>query len=139
MDGISNNKNNYKRIHSTGRVVSLNNCAQTSNVLNQLYDLSLNLPNYGSFQEVKRDYQNKVNKLDISNIELCVKPSILIDERPDERELEIVVNSKDEEKKYSLVLKRGDKKEILDYLKNTSTPSEIEKVLQKASDEFLDY
>lgn len=136
MNRINNNKNNYKRIRFAGEVVSLNNCAQTSSVLKQLCDIAFNLPNYGSFQEIKKDYQNSVKKLEISRIELCIKPSILLDERPEERELEIVVNSKDEKNKYSLVLKRGGKKEILDYLKNTSTPAEIEKVLQKASDEF---
>ncbi len=135
MDSI-NNKNNYKKIMNTGNAVYLNNCADTAKVFKSLSELFTNIQSRGQFQEIKQKYQNKVKKIDIGEIEFSIKPSILIDERPYERELEIAIQSLDKNTKYFMVLKRGENKEILDYLNNPNSPTEVEKILKRASDEF---
>ena len=94
---------------------------------------------YGDFSKVKVNFLNKNKSLDVKNIELAIKPSILLDERPKERALEILVQSALNEKDtYKIVLKRGDKEEILKFLQSNEAAVNINEFIQKASEKFND-
>jgi hypothetical protein len=94
------------------------------------------VPEYGDFGLVRTHFKNKDKDSNAKFVELLIKPSILLKERPKERELEVVIKSAGEKQKYSLVLKRGDKKEILDYLHNEELPLKIQDAIEDASSSF---
>lgn len=91
---------------------------------------------YGDFGIVRTHFKNKDKSLNVKSVELLIKPSILLKERPKERELEIVVKSVNEKNKYSLVLKRGDKKEVLNYLEDEELPLRVNEAIDDASVNF---
>lgn len=99
-------------------------------------DSERRVPEYGDFGLVRTYFKNKDKNSDAKFVELLIKPSILLKERPKERELEVVIKSAGEKQKYSLVLKRGDKKEILDYLNNEELPIKIQEAIDDANYNF---
>jgi len=133
---MNSNFNNVQK-KQTVRQVNLNNNKQISDNLDKLYKESeRRVSEYGNFSSVKTRFINKDKSLDVKTVELVIKPSILGNERPKERELEVVVYSKNERSKYSLVLKRGEKGELIKYLKDEELPSVIDNVINEASDAF---
>lgn len=140
MFGITNynynDKSNFQGLYKVKRI-QMNNCAQTYSKLQELSAVVERVvPEKGKFSEIKTKYKNNVENLDVNDITLTVKPSILLDKRPKERELEISVTSKDKLSNYARVLKRGEKQEILDFMKNEGLPYEVEQFLREASDNF---
>ena len=140
MDKISyrNMKDNIFKINTTQKEqLKTNNTKEISEVLKKLSnDAERYIPEYGDFGVVKKEFSNKEKDLDISDIVFSVKPSVLLDERPKEREFEIVVMSKNRLNKYSTVLLRGEKAEVLQGLSEDSTVSKVEKFLQEANEKF---
>ena len=105
--------------------------------INKLHtDAERRVCEYGNFKEVKLNIKNKTKDLNIKSFDLSVRPSILLKERPKERELAICANSKDGTESYSIVLKRGEKNEILKAMQNDNFISEIEDFLKDAHNEF---
>ena len=94
------------------------------------------VPEYGDFSPLKTSFINKNKDLNIKNVELLIKHSILGNERPKERELEIIVKSANEQNKHSFVLKRGEKEEILNYLKSDELPLRIDSFIKESSEKF---
>ena len=140
MFSINNSYNNTPKLQNQmQKVILMNNCSDSKKELQKLCAATQKfVPEYGNFSEISTVYKNKVQNLDIGDIKITVKPSILLSERPDERELEMAVKSKNDLYTYKLVLKRGDLRDIMDYLRNNSTPAQIENVLKQASESFND-
>jgi len=135
------NNSNISRLQSSdSKQEFFNNEEQIRKNIKKLYKESLRrVVEYGAFSKVKVNFVNKDKNLDIKNIELSIKPSILLDERPKERELEISVQSSINEKNiYKLVLKRGQKEEILKFLQSEDILKKIDKSLKDASEAFLE-
>jgi len=132
------NNNNYRKISdSKTEQIHLNNKKYITESLEKLYKESeRRIAEYGNFQNVKTSFKNRVKNLDIKDVEICVKPSILLKERPKEREVEISIKSADDKHKYAVVLKRGEKEEILKFLQSKDAMESIESAMQDASDSF---
>ncbi len=96
------------------------------------------VPEYGEFSKLKVRLKNKDENLDVKDVVLTVKPSILLDERPKEREIEISVKSYNELYTYSVVLARGEKDEILKTLQDESFLEKVDDFIIKAADKFKD-
>ena len=132
-----NNNGISKKTDSKAISVSLNNKKCIAESVKKLYDESeRKVFEYGNFSDVKVKFSNKVKNLNVKDVELIIKPSILSDERPKERELEIVVRSSNEQQKYMYVLKRGEKNEIREFLQKEDSQQLIEEFIQKASEKF---
>lgn len=131
-------RNNYQKISdSKTEQVHLNNKKYINENIEKLYKESeRRVAEYGNFQNVKTRFKNKVKELDIKDVEICIKPSILLKERPKERELEISIKSANDKHKYVVVLKRGEKEEILKFLQSKDAVESIESAMQDASDSF---
>ena len=140
MDKISyrNMKDNIFKIYTTQKEQpETNNTKEISELLKKLSnDAERYVPEYGEFGVVKKEFSNKEKDLDISEVVFSVKPSVLLDERPKEREFEIVVMSKNRLNKYSTVLLRGEKADILQRLAEDSTVLKVEEFLQEANKKF---
>ena len=106
--------------------------------INQLIHLAElgGVPEYGDYNAIKVDFKNDNERLNASDITLSVAPSILLKERPKERELQIKVDSKDQNYSYSTTLFRGEKAQILDKLKDDKLENEIKEFIALASDRF---
>lgn len=134
-----NNIFNKMERNISRKQVCLENDDLISGIIEKLHrESERRVPEYGNFGIVRTFFKNKDKNLDVRSIELLIKPSILLKERPKERELEIVIKSSNDKNKFSLVLKRGDKKEILDYLKDEELPIRINETIDKASEDFSD-
>lgn len=103
----------------------------------KLYEMAERIPEYGTFSTKKITLHNK--NYDVKDIVLSVKPSILLKERPKERELKIAVKSYNRQHEYSIVLARGENDEILKVLQDDSLPLRIDDFIQEAVDKFRDY
>lgn len=90
---------------------------------------------YGNFTEVKVNIKNKSKDLKIKSFDLFIKPSILLKERPKERELGIKVNSLNNDS-CSIVLYRGEKDDILKKLQDKNFILEVEDFLKEAHNDF---
>lgn len=143
MVKIDMNKNNMYKIFSLkNESMSVDNGKEIVRNLQKLYTAcERQVSEYGTFTTVKVNFKNKNNNLNVKDIVLSVKPSILLKERPKEREIEITVKSYNELNKYSVVLARGEKDEILKNLKDENIPIRIDEFIQTASEKFaeMDY
>ncbi len=140
MDKINyrNMKDNIFRIYTTQKEqLNTNNTKEITEVLKKLSDdAERYVSEYGEFGAVKKEFSNKEKNLNISEIAFIVKPSVLLEERPKEREFEIVVMSKNRLNKYSTVLSRGEKADILQKLTEDAFVSKIKEFLQEANEKF---
>lgn len=94
------------------------------------------LPEYGKYTPISSSFQNDDKKLNVSNIKLSIDPSLLIEERPKEREINIKVHSNSKAYSYSVTLFRGSAKEILEQLNNAELSEKITAFIQEASSKF---
>ncbi len=94
------------------------------------------VPEYGDYNAIKVNFKNDNMLLNADDIELSIAPSILLKERPKERELQIKVYSTDRSLSYSVTLFRGEKAEILKELDNDELKDKIKKFISEASDKF---
>ena len=128
-----NNIQKYKPIEKK----SMNKDKFITDIIQYLRNESIRrVPEYGDFSPLKTSSINKNKDLNIKNVELLIKRSILGNERPKERELEIIVKSANEQNKQSFVLKRGEKEEILNYLKSDELPLRIDSFIKESSEKF---
>ena len=97
------------------------------------------VPEYGRYNSISSKYQNDNEKINASDVLLSIEPSILLEERPKERELNIKVYSKNKARSYSVTLFRGETKDILNRLKNEDLQLEVESFIKEASSKFNEY
>ena len=129
--------NNFYKLNKDNNI--LNNDFQkylTENVNKFSVDAERRVCEYGNFKETKINIKNKSKDLNLKSFDLCIRPSLLLKERPKERELMICANSKDDLETYSVVLKRGEKDEILKTLQDKNFICDIEDFLKDAHNEF---
>ena len=106
--------------------------------INKLIDLTERggVPDYGNFEQITTEFKNQNPKLNADSVKLSITPSILLDERPKEREIQIKVLSKDGGHSYSVALFRGEKPEILAKLNDDSIKKEITEFIELSSEKF---
>jgi len=97
------------------------------------------VPDYGDFNKIKADFQNDNKKLNAGKVALSIEPSILLKERPKERELRIKVYSKNNSASYSTTLFRGEKAEILNKLEDDNIKDEIQEFIILSSEKFDEF
>lgn len=97
------------------------------------------VPEYGKYNSISSKYSNEDKKLNVSNVTLLIEPSILLNERPKEREINIKVHSNSGAYSYSITLFRGDNKEVLEHLKSDELPEKIKDFINEASLKLNEY
>ena len=94
------------------------------------------VPEYGNYNAISTTFKNDNEKLNASDIILSIEPSILLEQRPKERELRIKVMSKDGVYSYSVTLFRGEKNQIIDELEGEEITEKIRKFIKDSSERF---
>ena len=97
------------------------------------------IPDSGEFEPVCYSYKNEDKKLNVSDIVLSVAPSVLIEEYPKEREIQIKVFSEDKAHSYSVTLFRGERKAIAEKLQGTELQNQITDFVKESSLKFDEY
>jgi len=108
------------------------------NALNELINMTElgAVPEYGNYTPIKTTFENENKRLNASEAVLSIEPSILLDERPMEREIKIKVFSKDKYHSYSVTLFRGEKSDILEKLKGDDIKKEIQDFIELSCEKF---
>ena len=142
------NINSYStKMSSTNTIFKSNNEDEEKkadlmqNSLNKLTEMIEfgTVPEYGKFIPIFSEFQNTNEKLNASNVILSIEPSVLLDERPKERELNVKVYSKNKTSSYTVTLFRGEIKDILKQTKDSEMPEKINSFVEEASSKFNEY
>lgn len=140
---VNNNNSINNSISKTtfGSNVDEKKVETMQNSLNELVEMMERgaVPEYGKCNSIYSRFLNMDEKVNASDIVISVEPSILLDERPTERELNVKVYSKAKSRSYAVTLFRGENKEILEKLKSEEISSLVGFFVQDASSKFNEY
>lgn len=97
------------------------------------------IPDSGEFEPICSTYKNEDKKLNVSDITLSIAPSVLVEEYPKEREIQIKVFSEDKMHSRSVTLFRGERKAITEKLQSIELQNQITDFAEESSVKFDEY
>ena len=137
-NNIINKTTSNVHFEASSKEERVNSMQNSLNELVEMMELGA-VPEYGNYNSISSKYLNDDKKLNVSEVTLSVEPSILLKERPKERELNIKVHSNSKAYSYSLTLFRGETKDILEQLKGDELPEKINSFILEASSKLNEY